>query len=86
MKYIIDFSYIFPTYELMIIDIETGTYTFFELGYARKGFIFSTETDSKYYVLTCCSETIDAPDVSVQEYYELTYTSDKFKLKKKNKL
>ena len=33
-------------------------------------------------MLTCCSETIDAPDVSVQEYYELTYTSDKFKLKK----
>ena len=81
-KYIIDFSYVFPTYELLIIEIETGAYTFFNLGYSRKGFVFPTETNSKYYVVTSCAETIDAPDVHIQEIYELTYTSDKFKLKK----
>ncbi len=80
-KYIIDFSYIFPTYELMIVEIETGEYTFLNIGYARKGIVFKAETDSKYYVVTSCAETIDAPDVSVREFYELTYTFGKFELK-----
>ena len=81
-KYIIDFSYVFPTNELMVIEIETGECTFFNLGYSRRGYIFSTEIDSKYYVVSVCAETIHAPDVSIREFYELIYTSDKFELKK----
>ena len=81
-KYIIDFSYIFPTRELMVIEIETGEYSFFNLGYCRLGFILPTETKSKYYVIASCAETIDAPDVTTKELYELSYTSGKFKLQK----
>lgn len=81
-KYIIDFSYVFPTCELMIIEIETGAYTFFNLGYSRKGFVFPTETDSKYFVIANCAKTFEAPDISTQEFYELSYSSNEFKLQK----
>ncbi|MBQ9745421.1 MAG: hypothetical protein IJW21_01190 [Clostridia bacterium] len=81
-KYIIDFSYIFPTYKLVIGEIETGEYKFLDIGYARIGFIFKAETDFKYYVVTNCAEAIDAPDVSFQEFYELTYTAGSYNLKK----
>ncbi len=81
-KYIIDFSYVFPTYSLMIIEIETGTYTFFDLGYARGGDVFQTETESKYYVTAICTKTIDAPEPSVHDFYELSYISGEFELQK----
>lgn len=81
-KYIIDFSYVYPTYQLMILEIETGKYTLFSLGYARHAILFPTEVESKYYVVTLCAETIDAPDVSIRDFYELTYTSGQFKLQK----
>lgn len=81
-KYIIDFSYVFPTRELMLIEIETGAYTFFNLGYCRLGYVFLTETESKFYVIASCAETIDAPDVSIKDIYELSYNSGEFKLQK----
>lgn len=81
-KYIIDFSYSFPTKELVVIDIETGKYNYFNLGYCRKGFVFSTAKSSEYYVIANCAETNDAPDTGFQEYYELIYKSGKFKLQK----
>lgn len=81
-KYIIDFSYVCPTYELMIMEMETGKYTFFPLEYARRALVFPTEVESRYYVVTLCAETIDAPGVSIRDFYELTYTSGQFKLQK----
>lgn len=81
-KYIIDFSYIFPTYQLMFIEIKTGEYTFFDLGYCRKAFVLSSETELKYYIVVNCSSTADATDVSIQEIYELSYTNSGFKLQK----
>lgn len=81
-KYIIDFSYVFPTHELMTMEVETGKYTLFPLGYARHALVFPTEVESKYYVVTLCAETIHAPDVSIRDFYELTYTSGQFKLQK----
>lgn len=81
-KYIIDFLYEFPTYKLMIVEIETGIHSFFDLGYARNGFVFSTEIESKYYVIANCAETIGASDVSVVDFYELSYRSGKFSLQK----
>ena len=81
-KYIIDFSYIFPTYKLMIVEIETGTCKFFDLGYARQGFVFSTEIESKYYLMAGCAETVDASDVSIEDFYELFYRAGNFSLQK----
>ncbi len=81
-KYIIDFSYVFPTCKLLIVEIETGIQSFFDLGYARNGLVFSTEFGSKYYVIVNCAETIDASDVSVVDLYELSYRSGEFLLQK----
>ena len=81
-KYIIDFFYVYPTAKLVVVEIETGTHTFFDLGYARHGLVLQTETESKYYVVTICAEELHAPDVSILEFYEFTYTSGKFNLKK----
>ena len=66
----------------MTMEIETGKYTLFPLGYARRALVFPTEVESKYYVVTICAETIHAPDVSIRDFYELTYTSGQFKLQK----
>lgn len=81
-KYIIDFSYIFPTKKLMVAEIETGEYTFFDLGFSRSAAVFSTENEFKYYIVSACAEELNAPDVNIRDFYELTYKSDKFELKK----
>ena len=81
-KYIIDSSYVYPTCELMAMEIETGEYTLFPLGYARRIFVFPTEDEAKYYVVALCAETVDAPDVRVRDFYEFTYISGQFKLQK----
>ena len=81
-KYIIDFAYIHPIKKLMTIDIETGMYTFFDLSYSRKGFVFSTEMESKYYIVSNSAENNNSSDVAIQEIYELTYRSNMFNLQR----
>ena len=81
-KYIIDFSYVFPNCKLMFIETETGEYTFFDLECCKRGYVFSTEVESKYYLMANCVETINSADVSIQKFYELSYSSSGFKLEK----
>ena len=81
-KYIIDFSYVFPISKLLILEIETGVYSYFDLGFSRHGWVFKTESESKYYVVSLAAEAIDAPGVSIRDFYELTYESGTFKLQK----
>lgn len=81
-KYIIDFSYVFPKYELMVIEIETGAYTFFNLENCRGGSVFKTENESKYYIIAHCAETLHSSDVSMLCFYELSYSLSKFQLEK----
>lgn len=81
-KYIIDFYYVFPSYKLMIIETETGAYSFFDIEHCRKAYVFSTRSESKYYVIAECAKTAYADGTDNRQFYELSYKSDKFELHK----
>lgn len=81
-RYIIDFACLFPTVKLMAVEIDTGSYTFFDIGFARTGCILSTEDENRYFVVTDCADTEDADDVSRRDFFELLYSNGSYTLKK----
>ena len=81
-RYIIDFACIFPSFKLMAVEIDTGNYTFFDIGFARTGCILSTEDENRYFVVTDCADTEDAEDVCRRDFFELLYSNGSYTLKK----
>ena len=73
-KFIIDFVYIFPFQQLMIMEIETGEHALYHLFRARTPRVFYSNNNSAFYIVT----TDDNYDLNLNERFAASFYSVKY--------
>lgn len=81
-KFIIDFAYIFPYSQLMIMELETGKYMLYDLNRARTGKLLFDESESKYYIITKKNEIVDNQETHYTDFYSFSYPFQTLELQK----
>jgi uncharacterized protein with WD repeat len=81
-KFIIDFAYIFPICQLMIMEIETGEYMLYNLNGAKNCRVLFNESESKYYIVMTKSENVDDPATQYTDFYCFIYPFQELELQK----
>jgi len=81
-KTIVAFAGFFPYYQLMMMDIETGQYSLYDLDETRTGDLFYDDTKSEYYISAFKNRMVNGSDNPKTEFYSLKYPFDTVTLHK----
>lgn len=81
-KYILDSAHIFPQSKLMVMEIETGEYTLYDLNGARTSKILQSENNGKYYVASNSGMLEDEKGRLHTEIYSFVYSHEDIDLQK----
>jgi len=81
-KFIIDSAYIFPFSQLMIMEIETGKYTLYDLKGAKTCTVLHNESKSIFYIVTGRNETVSDYATHYEDFYSFAYPYHEFDLQK----
>ena len=72
-KFIIDSANIFPVSQLMIMEIETGKYTLYDLNGVKTCNVLHNESKSIFYIVTSRNETVNDPATHYVDFYSFAY-------------
>lgn len=78
-RFILDFAEIFPNSQLLVMEIETGEYTLYDLGGAKSCNIFHDKSTSEYHIES--TKTSEAGNACYAELYTFSYPFEQLALK-----